>query len=77
MSPSVRCRSGTDGRPQPLQVLVHAQDHLRLVLQLAHLVVDLLQRAGGREQVLLVVGGIEHGQLRGRLRHAARPSRRR
>ena len=51
-------------RPEPLQVLVHAQDHLRLVLQLAHLVVDLLQRTGGGEQVLLVVGGIEHGQLR-------------
>jgi hypothetical protein len=40
---------GTDGRPQPLQVLVHTQDHLRLVLQLAHLVVDLLQRPGRGE----------------------------
>ena len=52
-------------------------DHLRLVLQLTHLVVDLLERAGGGEQVLLVVGRIEHGQLRGGLRRRSSPARRR
>ena len=34
---------GRDGRAKALQVLVHAKHHLRLVLQLADLVVDLLE----------------------------------
>src|SRR5690606_5185798 len=35
-------------------------EHLRLVLERLYLIVDLLERARGGEQVLRVVGGIEH-----------------
>ncbi|MCY1304500.1 hypothetical protein D9M70_542580 [compost metagenome] len=35
-------------------------EHLRLVLQLLHLVVDLLQRANRRQRVLHEVRGVEH-----------------
>ena len=77
MSASVRCRSGEIVDPSRTRFWSMRSEHQRLVLQLAHLVVDLLQRAGGGEQVLLVVGGIEHGQLGGRPRHAAGEHRRR
>ena len=49
---------------KPDQVLIHALDHQHLVLQLPHLVVDLLERTGGRKQVLSMIGGVEDGQLR-------------
>src|SRR3546814_11046742 len=45
------------------QVALLVGQHLRLVLQLPHLVVDLLERARGGQQVLLEVGRIEHGHL--------------
>ena len=54
-----------DRGSEPQEVLIHTQEHLRLSLQLAHLVVDLLERAGGGEEVFLVVERIEHGERAG------------
>ena len=48
--------------PSGCRFRVHAQQLLRLVLQLAHLVLDAFQGTGRGEQVLLVVERIEHGQ---------------
>jgi hypothetical protein len=39
------------------------QKHLRLVLQVGDLVVDLLQRAGGLQDVLGVIRGVIHHHL--------------
>ena len=50
---------------QGRQILRLVDQHLRLVLQRHDLVVDLLQRASGRQHVLRIVVGIEHDQLRG------------
>lgn len=42
-------------------MLVHVGEHLRLVLELADLLVDLLQGARGGEQILRIIGAVEHG----------------
>ena len=45
------------------QVLGHVAQQRRLVLERLDLIVDLLERARRRKQVLAVVGGVEHRQL--------------
>ena len=45
-----------------MQVAVHTQELSRLVFELPDLVLDLIERPDGAEQVLLVVQRIEHGQ---------------
>ena len=53
-------------RRKLLEVLRLIDQHLRLVLQAGDLVLDLLQRARRRQQILAVVRGIEHKHLRAR-----------
>ena len=48
--------------PSGCRLQVHAQQLLRLILQLAHLVLETFQGTHRGEQVLLVVERIEHGQ---------------
>ena len=53
---------------QVREILRLIDQHLRLILQRRDLVIDLLQRASGRQHVLRIVVRIEHDDLRQRWR---------
>jgi hypothetical protein len=68
-------RQGGIGQTREIAGLVE-QEH-GLVLQALDAVVDLLQGARGREQILAVIAGIEDGHLRARRHTGGEPGRKR
>jgi hypothetical protein len=68
-----RAQAVDDVEVQARQIAGLVDQHLRLVLQLIDLVVDLLQRADCRQRVLHKVGGVDERDrrcgLRGQQRH--------